>query len=161
MTDRRLTPSLQRLRGRRRATVVWLALLAYLFAGAAVPAGHMAAPVASGAPFHLCPGDLRSAQIIDAITAAAFANQGARAPHHHHGEGAQGGDSHASMDTSTVAKSAADPGCAFAAGAAADADAPAFSALPVEAPAFIADSGRDYPSSTRRWFRPPVRSPPV
>ena len=83
----------------QRALVV-LALLAYASAGAIVPQGHMAAPVSSGTPFHLCPGDLRSAQIIDALPKAA----GEHHHHHHHGHHDDGG----------IDKTAADPGCTFA-----------------------------------------------
>ncbi|MEO1080691.1 MAG: hypothetical protein AAFY29_14125 [Pseudomonadota bacterium] len=34
---------------------------------AILPAGHMAAPLASGTLFHLCPGDARSAQLLAAL----------------------------------------------------------------------------------------------
>jgi hypothetical protein len=72
------------LRRSRRRFAAWLALCAYLVVGAIVPPGHMAAALASGTAFHLCPGDLRSAQILRALAetpadAPADAMAGARA----------------------------------------------------------------------------------
>ena len=60
---------------RSRALALY-ALACYVLSVAIVPAGFMAAPVESGAAFHLCPGDARSAQIIDAFDGGD--------PHHHH-----------------------------------------------------------------------------
>lgn len=137
---------------RRNATtpqraLVFLALLAYAIAGAIVPQGHMAAPVSSGTPFHLCPGDLRSAQIIDALPKAA----GEHHHHHHHGHHDDGG----------IDKTAADPGCTFAGFGSAIAgvtgesiDDPALSSF---LPAVPTAPG----TLQSAWLRPPVRSPPA
>ncbi len=130
----------------QRALVV-LALLAYVVAGAIVPQGHMAAPLSSGTPFHLCPGDLRSAQIIDALPAPA----GEHHHHHHHGHHDDGG----------VDKTAADPGCTFAgfgsAVAGLSGDALDAYALPAGYLSGQLATGTFGPA----WLRPPARSPPA
>jgi hypothetical protein len=138
---------------RRSATkpqraLVFLALLAYGIAGAIVPQGHMAAPVSSGTPFHLCPGDLRSAQIIDALpTAAADEHH----HHHHHGHHDDGG----------IDKTAADPGCTFAGfgSAVAEYKQPLLENLAVAAPAPVGRSA--FGTLSPAWLRPPARSPPA
>ena len=131
-----------------RQPLLLLTLLAYMLAGAVVPPGHMAAPVSDGAPFHLCPGDARSALIIDALGASTPGHQ-----HHHH--------QHAGADAGNgVAETSADPGCTFAgfgASLAQNADLP-------DAPAALAlASGipRSARHATAGWLRPPARSPPA
>ena len=135
---------------RRKATppqraLVVLALLAYVVAGAIVPQGHMAAPISSGTPFHLCPGDLRSAQIVAALPMPAGEH------HHHHGHHDAGG----------VNKTAADPGCTFAGFGSAVAE---FQGDALENRAFTAPAPvrRSAPGTlSPAWLRPPVRSPPA
>jgi hypothetical protein len=147
---------LQQLRRGRRLPAVLLALCAYFLAGAAVPPGHMAAPIGSGTPFHLCPGDLRSAQILDALAAAAPAKS-----HHAHHHGGHHPPQHGAGDTVAVAdKSSADPGCSFAGGGLAVLASAPEGALSPEA----ADAALPAPpvSLSRRgaWLQPPARSPP-
>ncbi|TDG11350.1 hypothetical protein E2F43_18335 [Seongchinamella unica] len=136
---------------RRNATppqraLVLLALLAYVVAGAIVPQGHMAAPISSGTPFHLCPGDSRSAQIIAALPMPAGEHH-----HRHHGHHDAGG----------VDKTAADPGCTFAGFGSAVAD---FQAGVLENRGVIAPAParRSTPGTlSPAWLRPPARSPPA
>lgn len=61
-------PLLTRLRQTRRRVHVLVTGLAYLITAAILPAGHMAAPLASGTLFHLCPGDARSAQLLAVLS---------------------------------------------------------------------------------------------
>jgi hypothetical protein len=136
---------------RRKATppqraLVVLALLAYMVAGAIVPQGHMAAPLSSGTPFHLCPGDLRSAQIINALPM-----DGGGHHHHHHGHHDDGG----------IDKTAADPGCTFA-GFSSDA-AELSGKLPESLAVSILYAATQSSADTRSraWLRPPARSPPA
>ena len=179
------------LRRRRRHPAAWLALCAYLVVGAVVPPGHMAAALASGTAFHLCPGDLRSAQILHALAPGVAAHPHATlqpsssydsAPAHHHGTalhpGAGPHGSNAAVPAADAGSDAAghgqhavladaldndaaDTGCTLASGASAAVSAPA--TLPDE-PALLAAfsaSSRRLSSLPARWLRPPVRSPPL
>lgn len=76
-------PQLALLRRRKMRSAAWLAMATYLLVGAIVPPGHMAAALASGTAFHLCPGDLRSAQLLQV-----FGSHGAGNSH----EGGHEGD---------------------------------------------------------------------
>ena len=145
-----------RLRPSRRRLAAGLALLCYVFVGAIVPQGHMAAALAGGTAFHWCPGDLRSAQIIDALTA--LDSHAHRHRHHHHSGGHELGA--AAPHNAALDKSSADPGCPCAGAAAAAANAG------------VVDTAFDANDSTRRaapgasaprrlWWRPTARSPPV
>lgn len=150
------TGCLLRLRPSRRRLAPLLALLCYVFVGAIVPQGHMAAALAGGAAFHWCPGDLRSAQIIDALTA--FAAQAHRHRHHHHAGGHEldGAASH----SAALDKSSADPGCPGAGpGAAASNAAVADTAFDGNDSTPRAAPGSSAPR--RFWWRPTARSPPV
>lgn len=159
-------PSLRRIVARpsgRRAWVVVM-LLAYLATGAVVPAGHMAAPLASGTAFHLCPGDLRSAWILGKL-AGVGAAAGDQSPHHHghhghHGQGNHNADAGADAAVS-VDKSSADTGCIFAGGGvAAPTDATNTTALAGVA-IRIAPPARHTVGRAANWLRPPPRSPPA
>ena len=152
------TGCLLRLGSSRRRLAPLLALLCYVFVGAIVPQGHMAAALAGGTAFHWCPGDLRSAQIIDALTAFAAQAQRHRHHHHHHAGGHELGA--AAAHSAAHDKSSADPGCPGAGPAAAAANAA------------VVDTALDGNDSTRRvapgasaprrlWWRPTARSPPV
>jgi hypothetical protein len=178
------------LRRSRRRFAAWLALCAYLVVGAIVPPGHMAAALASGTAFHLCPGDLRSAQLLRALAdspATGHHPSGHDTPHDtaqtHHDRGAAppaagphgahpvthaadagndpGGNGLHGVLAEALDNDAADAGCTLASGAAAAVDA-----LPSE-PAEPRQSASLFPSSRRvsalaaRWLRPPVRSPPL
>ena len=146
------------LRPSRRRLVPLLALLCYFFVGAIVPQGHMAAALAGGTAFHWCPGDLRSAQIIDALSA--FAAQAHRHRHHHHHHAGGHELDAAAPHSAAHDKSSADPGCPGAGPGAAAANAA------------VADTAFDDNDSTPRaapgasaprrlWWRPTARSPPV
>ena len=50
--------------------IVTSALFAFICARAIVPVGYMATSISSGAPFHLCPSDARSALLSKALTNA-------------------------------------------------------------------------------------------
>ena len=73
---------LTRLRRMRRRVYVLATALAYLTTAAFLPAGHMAAPLASGTPFHLCPGDSRNALLLSAFESAASAESAAHSLSH-------------------------------------------------------------------------------
>ncbi len=137
--------NLQQARPIRQQSLLLATLLAYLVAGAIVPRGHMAAPLSSGTPFHLCPGDLRSALIIDTLSPAADHQ------HQHH---------HQADDSTGVDKTSADPGCTFAGfGSAVSQDAGA-SDEQVTPGLFVASRPfQGYHTAT--WLRPPARSPPA
>lgn len=169
-----------RLRARRGWVAVML--VAYLLTGALVPPGHMAAPLASGTAFHLCPGDLHSAWILQSLAANAAASaeptpsahdthhqrhhavhhQSHHAGHHqsHHVPSDDTG-SDVTAKASVVSKSAADSGCVFAGGVAGVATA----SLDVTAAAWVHTTPGSPVGSRvryrRDWLRPPPRSPPV
>lgn len=135
----------QQARPIRQQSLLLATLLAYLVAGAIVPRGHMAAPLASGTPFHLCPGDLRSALIIATLAEKAEHHH----QHHHHEE-----------NNSGVDKTSADPGCTFA----------GFGAALVQEPGTANEQVTTGPlmavrpllaHHTAAWLRPPARSPPA
>lgn len=48
--------------------IVTSALFAFICTRAIVPVGYMATSVSSGAPYHLCPSDVRSALLAKALT---------------------------------------------------------------------------------------------
>ncbi|TCO72213.1 hypothetical protein [Chromatocurvus halotolerans] len=143
---------IQTLQRARRPIRISLCVLAYLVAAAVVPSGYMAAPLASGTPFHLCPGDTRSALIISALTdSVSLAHQYGDPHAGHHGAGAD----------ISVSPISAEPDCQFAgvsalpAGLAfADADAPESISRVQRAPGGPA-------TRNPAWLRPPVRSPPA
>ena len=130
----------------RRRGVALLCLLAYLVAGGIVPQGHMAAPLSSGTAFHLCPGDLRSAIIIDALQAQAAGHP----YHHHHDHGDAGG----------ISKTSADPGCIFAGIGALAANAVSIAASSISTAVLPVLAAAVRPVLPSKWLRPPVRSPP-
>lgn len=150
----------------------------------------MAAALASGTVFHLCPGDLRSAQVLHALAAGLAAPHAVSlppslhdsAPAHHHGTAALTSAGHYSSDAAVrvadagsdaaghgqhtvladaLDNDAADTGCTLASGASAAVGAPA--TAPGEPPllAALAPTSRRLPSLAARWLRPPVRSPPL
>lgn len=126
-----------------RTAMAVLALFAYLVTGAIVPAGYMAAPTGTGAPFHLCPDDARSAVLIQAL------GQGSEGHHHqHHSE--TGGES-----------SSAESGCLLSGVSA----APMALALPAASMPPRISSGAilavPLPPPGASWLRPPPRSPPA
>jgi hypothetical protein len=133
-----LSTRLQATRPLRTALTAFL-LLAYLCASAAVPPGYMPARLDAGAPFHLCPGDARSAWLL-----AALATSGGAHHHHHHG------------DEAPEWASVAEPACSFAGSAGA---ATRFALSVVIPPAL---SVRLHQSERRltAWLYPPPRSPP-
>jgi len=103
----------------------------------------MAAPIASGTAFHLCPGDARSALVISALGADDHSH------HHHHPE--SGG----------IEKTTAEPGCSFAG---------VGSAIAFGLTLFAPDDPQSQQPTvaattsfrhTSAWARPPVRSPPA
>lgn len=69
---------------RQRVQAV-LALIAYLMVMGVVPAGHMAAPLAGGTPFHLCPSDARSALLLQALAPPVTDDELPVQHHLHHG----------------------------------------------------------------------------
>lgn len=137
-----------------------LSLLAYLIAVAIVPPGYMSAPWASGTPFHLCPGDTRSALLISAL-----ANISPRAvqhhQHHQHQHHLQHHHSDVSVGDISASHTAAEPGCQFA-GISAMPSGMAFTAASIPEPVA---QGQNGPQRSRvpasPWLRPPVRSPPA
>ncbi len=142
---------LQKARPLRQQSLLLATLLAYLVAGAIVPRGHMAAPLSSGTPFHLCPGDLRSALIIDRLSAGTVHH-----PHQHHHHA----DDSASVDSTSVDKTSADPGCSFAGFGTAIAQDTGTTDEPVATVLHVASRpSSGYRSGT--WLRPPARSPPA
>ena len=151
------TGCLLRLRPSRRRLAPLLALLCYVFVGAIVPQGHMAAALAGGTAFHWCPGDLRSAQIIDALTA--FAAHAHRHRHHHHHAGGHALDA-AAAHGAALDKSSADPGCSGAgSGAAASNAAVVDTAFDGNDSTPRAAPGASAPRRLR--WRSRARSPPV
>jgi hypothetical protein len=165
------------MRSGRLRPVALLGLVAYFLAAAILPPGHMAASLAAGSPFHLCPGDARSVLILTALARAdvphsAGAPSSAHPPHHQHGAA----PSHAMGtavdglppvvvsphgESAEAAEPRFDSNCASASPgvvAVASADDPAatpeasvlFDALP---PAI--------PVTSARWLRPAPRSPPA
>lgn len=145
---------IQTLQRTRRPIRISLCILAYLIAAAVVPSGYMAAPLASGTPFHLCPGDTRSALIISALTdSVSLAHQHGDLHDRHHG-----GDTVADTYVSPIT---AEPDCQFA----------GVSALPAEVAFADVDAPESIPRVQRApggpatrnpaWLRPPVRSPPA
>lgn len=165
------------LRRSRRVRVLaaCLALCAYAVAGAIVPAGHMAAGLASGTPFHLCPGDLRSAQVLAALSASsgfdAASSHAHRHHHHHHRAGHHSATDHESGSHTgagagagggaSVKKSSADAGCSFASGAVAVSDSAAETAVSAVSETTLLAPTTLERSRAAAWLRPPVRSPPV
>ncbi|MEE4278411.1 MAG: hypothetical protein V2I82_08115 [Halieaceae bacterium] len=166
-------------RARRRSSAV-VACFAYFFVAAILPPGYMAAPLASGTAFHLCPGDLRSAQLLAAMGAGAG---------HHGGDHQDGGFGHHPMPAAEVsvagmhgpgehlhdasqgsedhdpAASAAevrfDSGCGFSATGSA---ALAATAAPIDFRDTPAQPVAAPPPATAlptRWLRPAPRSPPA
>ena len=126
---------------RSRALALY-ALVCYVLSVAIVPAGFMAAPVESGAAFHLCPGDARSAQIIDAFDGDD--------PHHHH--------HHAQQQD---AAPSADLDCGFA-GAGTDLLVASAAIEPADFPVHMPSSFTSRNAwHTTAWLRPPARSPPA
>lgn len=145
---------IQSLQRTRRPIRISLCIFAYLIAAAVVPSGYMAAPLASGTPFHLCPGDTRSALIISALKGSAPLAHQHGDPHHGHHGGDAGADTYLSPST-------AEPDCQFAGVSAlpadvafADVDAPESIPLVQRAPGGPA-------TRNPAWLRPPVRSPPA
>lgn len=136
---------------RRSRFRVWLGLVSYVFAAAIVPPGHMAASLADGTPFHLCPGDLRSAQVLDAVVL--HTSVSTNHSHHHSPEG------HA--PDAELSKTAAAPGCLLAGSGAetspllAEVFEPSDSAQPSVT---VAVASACLPC---RWLRPASRSPPL
>ncbi|MDO8863848.1 hypothetical protein Q6D67_19340 [Haliea sp. E1-2-M8] len=129
-----------------------LAVLAYLIAVAVVPPGYMAAPLASGTAFHLCPGDARSSLLINALTNAAPAVD--HHDHHQHGHGGLDGDS-------SGATTSAEPDCRFA-GISTVSLGKAFVAADKPLPALLVQTVQREPAHREAsWLRPPVRSPPA
>jgi hypothetical protein len=165
------------MRSARRRPVVLLGLLAYLLAAAILPPGHMAASLASGSPFHLCPGDARSVLILTALSRAdAATSTGLHAagpsPHHLHGPAAS--DSMADPTDGPV------PDVGSSHGDAAEAAEPRFGTNCAPAsPGVAAVAATDHavgdleqggrskalpaegPVTPGRWLRPAPRSPPV
>lgn len=168
--------------GRRRALSTVLIILAYLFTGAIVPPGHMAAGLATGTAFHLCHSDPRSALLLralatpDPIQSGHGHHHGGHhydrddhwygAGHDHHGAAhnaleSRGQGSEPSFAQAGVPASSVDTGCGFSS---AGADLPT-AVLVALAPAI--PSAR--PTAAARgtalrepsWLRPPARSPPV
>jgi hypothetical protein len=149
------------MRAARRRPFAIVAALAYFFVAAILPPGHMAAPLASGTAFHLCPGDLRSAQVLAAIAvegdhAAHGVGHGIAAAHD-----ASGFQSNDHGPAASAAEVRFDSGCGFSGAGSA--------ALIAEAPALDIDNGDSEllavaPGNTlhpRRWLRPAPRSPPA
>ena len=144
---------------RRAKLFLWLALVSYLCVAAIVPPGHMATALASGTAFHLCPGDLRSVQIINALTAKSHSSQDHpqdhpqdHHPHHHH-------QSHGDDSGHPAGASSLEPACAFATmGVAVLAAAHSDSVDSIE---FYAAATLTIPTPIvgQRWLRPPTRSP--
>lgn len=139
--------SQRRLSAPRRAFLL-CALVAYALTSAAVPTGYMAASLGAGTPVHLCPGDSRSALLIQVL-----ATPGMDHHHHHHG--------HGDSSTDGSDKGSAEPGCSFGgfgpatvAGLAGSPDAA--DTLGVAPPVVVSRS-----FAGAHWLRPPVRSPPV
>jgi hypothetical protein len=180
-------PVLMQLRRSRRRFAAWLALCAYLVVGAIVPPGHMAAALASGTAFHLCPGDLRSAQLLRALadspaTGHHPSGHDTRAQtHHDRGAAPPAAGPHGAHPVTHAADAGSDPGghglhgvlaealdndaadagCTLASGAGAAVDAlPSESAEPRQ-PASLFPSSRRVSALAARWLRPPVRSPPL
>lgn len=142
---------LQRTRRTRRPALASLSMLVYLIAVAVVPPGYMAAPLASGTPFHLCPGDIRSALLIDALRAT---SSGSVEHGHHHSSDGGTDDAHAST---TVAE----PDCRFA-GVTAMYSGIAFAATDMPAPVQMVQTVFRGPANlSPAWLRPPARSPPA
>jgi hypothetical protein len=145
---------IQRAAARHSATrhaLLLLALLSYALGAAALPPGHMAAPLSSGTAYHLCPGDARSALIINALAA--------RDGHHHHHHHHHHHQSDADQTDAEIAR--AGPGC-VAVGGGAELANQQF-ATSVEAPAdapWLADRTRTA-AAPSPWLRPPARSPPA
>jgi hypothetical protein len=144
----------------------------------------MAAALDSGTPFHLCPGDLRSAQVLRALAHDAPVRAGHDA-HAHHGhavapgvaamhamdagadpstgapaDGAAGHGHHGAL-ADVLDNDAADTGCIVAGG-----PGMAVASVPSE-PDPVARASVPFPiprsaaPRDARWLRPPVRSPPV
>ena len=155
--------TLHRQAGKSRRAFALFAVIAYTLAMGIVPAGHMAAPIASGTAFHLCPGDLRSAQIIGALTALSPSAPQQQHHHGHHGHHGNGDQSAATADAladnEAVDSGACPLGSAGNAKLVADA-APAIdsTALP---PIYLASRPASTPVPAQRWLRPPVRTPPA
>lgn len=166
------TGLLSRMRSVRLRPAAVLGLVAYILAAAILPPGHMAAPLASGSAFHLCPGDARSVLILGALVQADAAHSAAKPPtghppHHRHGAAAADATAASSDGASSqgAAAEAAEPrfdsNCASAgpgvAAVAATDHAPAgpgTGALPDALPPVG-------PPGAARWLRPAPRSPPA
>ncbi len=115
----------------------------------------MAAPLSSGTAFHLCPGDLRSAWVIDRVDKVSSAESHSHHHNHHHTTVAD------EAGAASVEKSSADAGCTFAGsgGAPVAFSAPAIGEL-------SGDTSLIVPAEVliprqRSWLRPPARSPPA
>ncbi|EED32018.1 hypothetical protein NOR53_3142 [gamma proteobacterium NOR5-3] len=147
---------IQQARKKRRPVLAGLAVVFYLFTAAIVPPGHMAAALGSGTAFHLCPGDARSAFIIDALAAASKA----ASKHDHHNHHATHAPEHGDHGGG-ISETSADAGCIFAGAGIAIAgslgsegdNTPGTLALALPQPTAAYRSGA--------WLRPPVRSPPA
>lgn len=151
-----------------------VALCVYLLAVAIVPPGHMAASLDSGSAFHLCGGDLRSAQILRALApdgahahtrpvaqghaaqGPAFAMGAAPGP-----DGAAGNTGHGQHGLSaSFDNDGADNGCLLAAGAGMAAATAATAPGAVASPTLPLPHLLSAAPGAARWLRPPVRSPP-
>lgn len=121
----------------------------------------MPAPLAGGTLFHLCPGDLRSAWLLQAFASASTPPRPAMPGHpggHRHGAlpSADGGPGDAALPEAT----AAEPDCALAAAGGAAALATPLSLPPADADAGTAPAVTPTLAVRLAWLRPPVRSPP-
>ncbi|MDP5069839.1 MAG: hypothetical protein NWQ45_02970 [Congregibacter sp.] len=138
-------------------------MLCYVLTAAIVPPGHMAAPLGSGTAFHLCPGDARSAFIIDTLAAAAPGDAGS---HQHHAEhnphgGSPGAHGDHGEHDSGISETSADAGCIFAGVGGAVAGTPSIGGDDQLALGRVVTSQPSVGYRSAGWLRPPVRSPPI
>jgi len=134
-------------------------VLFYVFTAAIVPAGHMAAPLGSGAAFHLCPGDARSSVILDALAAERSGSTGHHEHHTSHGSGDP--DSETNDQDHGVSETSADPGCLFAGVSFALADNIDGIGVDIVEPLRVVAPPSTAAYRTVPWLRPPPRSPPA
>jgi hypothetical protein len=157
---------MQHMRARRRPLLAALAVVFYLTTVGIVPSGYMAAAFASGSAFHLCPGDSRSALVIDALASAAKRLQQHQDGHADSGHTGHNSDhskqnNNHSNDHHGDSETSADPGCFFAGFAGALTANFAGQGDELAAPAAVLRPRSTGSYRASAWLHPPVRSPPV